>query len=182
MTTNLSKTLTIDRTKPFSFKNIGADTLEDTYKVQHEDPKSLSLSTIDLSRVRIEPILKTDEEHPVTANQIMKDEIARLHKQGFIFLDAKILETLLANPKSISADWIRMTDSDMANTAAIEFRGTIFSRLKNPDAHVVLSLFYSRGVWSYGHDPAEYSIEDITSFANNRSGGLLRYAAVVTNS
>lgn len=164
--------ITIDRTIPFDPKSISFD-----FVVDHEDPQSLTLTSIDLSVVVIKYILDIEIGSTTNVNEVLTTNITRIKAEGGIFLDAKVLETLLKNPKSIPVGWISIADSDSMNTSDIQFLGTT---LKASDSSKLyyLGISFDRGVWSISHTQTIYSDEDLTSFAEH-PGLRIRVAAAV---
>ncbi len=108
------QTITIDRSKPLNpAKFIGKG-----WTIEEQDERSLSLTTIDLSKVRFETCLKDGE-----VNIDGEEKLKRLKEAAdYIRLDAKVMQTLLSNKKLIPESWKQKNGEPLY----IFFDGTIF--------------------------------------------------------
>ncbi|KKT18501.1 MAG: hypothetical protein UW02_C0030G0001 [Candidatus Nomurabacteria bacterium GW2011_GWB1_43_7] len=129
--------LSIDRTKPFNpaFFIIGTG-----WSIDEEDQRSLSLTKVDLTKVRLETMLKSNE-NVITGGE---EKLERLKEAGYIRLDAKILWTLWENQSLIPESWKEKING---NIRFIYFDGTVLQD-SNGDRYV-LYLDWDDGKWSW---------------------------------
>ncbi len=170
--------LPIDRSAPFAINTIDTGYRATEYVIASEDPTALALASIDLSKVVITDILDILQGEAAKVNEILAQNIARIKSEGGVFLDAKVLGALLANPKLIPIGWESFADADGANTADIEFIGTTLQEIATGELQY-FRLGFNRGVWSYHYTPTTYSDEQIASFAEYPTVRLRRLAAVL---
>ena len=143
--------LKVDRSAPFSFEKVGADPLAEFHSVASEDPAALSISTIDMAKVKLVPILDVVNSKPCQINETIMKNLAELREQGYILLDAKVAEALLLNPEYIPEEWREITNVDQLSekTGTIRFDGTVFNALLR-DQPTVLAPAFDRGRWEVG--------------------------------
>ena len=117
--------LPIDRSQPFDpVKFLGQG-----WTIEEEDERSLVLTQLDLTEVRLEQMLKKGE-----TSIKGEEKLRRLKEVGHIRLDAKIFQALWENQAFIPESW---------KGRAVYFDGTI---LRNPDGNrCVLYLYWSDG-------------------------------------
>lgn len=129
------KIIPIDRSKRFN----PAKFIDEGWKIEEEDERSLALTEIDLTAVRFESMLKDGE------NRVQGEEkLARLKTAGHIRLDARIFQTLWENQHLIPARWKEQTNG---NTTYLFFDGTI---LRSPRGfRCVRCLYWSGGQWHW---------------------------------
>ena len=179
MSESKSIILHIDRIVPVSFKDIGAELLTiDGLSIIWEDARSIALSAIDMSRVCLKLIIETEEAHPVDANTLLARNITLLQKEGYILLDAKVLETLLLHPENITKEWYTVADSDTVEQSSIEFRGTVLNKGVSAE-EIIFTLSYARGYWHYGWSNTFYDAQDLESFSKDSWAPLRRHVAVL---
>jgi len=130
--------LSIDRTKPFNpaFFIIGTG-----WSIDEEDQRSLSLTKVDLTKVRLETMLKSNE-NVITGGE---EKLERLKEAGYIRLDAKILWTLWENQSLIPESWKEKING---NVCFIYFDGTVL--LSSDGFRYVLCLYWDGGEWVWG--------------------------------
>ncbi len=136
------KTIKIDRTKSSDPKSVN-DGL--TIVKDETDTRSMTLTKVDLTKIRFETMLKEGETF-VTGEERLK----RLKKRGHTRLDARIVQTLIENKHLIPESWKKKVNGDIRY---IYFDGTVF---RDPiDRRGILCLYWSGRSWSrsYGwHD------------------------------
>lgn len=145
-----ARMVSIDRTTPFD----PAQLLGQRWAIDEQDERSLVLTRIDLSKVRLVDMLEKDE------NRIKGEgKLARLKQAGHLRLDAKIFQTLWENQLLIPKSWKERTNG---NVTFIFFDGTI---LRDPFGdRGVLYLYWDVGRWDWdcywlegdwdAHDPS----------------------------
>ncbi|OHA38135.1 MAG: hypothetical protein A3G03_00185 [Candidatus Taylorbacteria bacterium RIFCSPLOWO2_12_FULL_44_15c] len=125
----------VDRTTPFN----PAEFIGSGWTIDEEDKRSLALTEVDFSKIRLETMLKKDE---ISING--EEKLKRLKKAGHICLNAKVFETLWNDKTLIPESWKKKTND---NTTYIFFDGTI---LRSPYGNrSVLSLDWSGGEWHW---------------------------------
>jgi hypothetical protein len=131
--TSLPRVIKIDRAKPFN----PAEFIGMGWSIAEEDDRSLELSEVDLSSVRFEQMLETEETWVKG-----EEKLRRLKEARPVRIDAKVFQTLWENQHLIAESW-----KDEANdkTTFIFFDGTV---LQCPDGHrYVLCLYWYSGQW-----------------------------------
>ena len=126
----------IDRAQPFDPVKL----LGQGWVIDEQDERSLALNQVDLAEVKLEHMLKKNE------NRIKGEEkLERLKEAGHIRLDAKIFQTFRENQALIPEAWKQKTKG---NTTFIFFDGTI---LRDPyGRRYVLCLYWRGGRWGWG--------------------------------
>jgi hypothetical protein len=105
----------VDRANPFDLKTYGSL----GWSIEEQDERSLALTEIDLGKIEL-----------VTTQQLGETSVSRgvllsrLKAQGYIRLDAKVLQVLIENKSLIPEAWKRRVDDD--RIFAIFFDGTVF--------------------------------------------------------
>lgn len=129
------KSIVIDRSKRFNpAEFIGAG-----WTIEEEDERSLALTELDITSVRLEHMLKSGEEWVKG-----EDKLTRLKDAGYVRLDAGIFLTLWQNQHLIPTSWKELTNG---NTTFIYFDGTI---LRDSDGRrCVLCLCWRGGQWDW---------------------------------
>jgi hypothetical protein len=118
-----SRIICIDRSLPFdSAEFIGKD-----WGVIEEDERSVALTEVDLSSVRLETCLRAERYIPG------ETRLCRLKEAGYIRLDAKVFETLWRNQHLIPEGWKEKTYGYVTH---VYFDGTL---LRSPRATVASS-------------------------------------------
>jgi len=130
--------LVIDRTTPFNpAEFIGSGW---TIEIEEEDERSLALTEVDFSKIRLETMLKKGE---TSING--EEKLKRLKEAGHIRLDAKVFQTLWKDKTLIPESWKKKMNG---NTTYIFFDGTI---LRIPSSgRCVLCLCWDDGGWRWG--------------------------------
>ncbi len=107
-----------------------------------QDERSLALSEVDLSKVRLETMLRGGE-----SSIGGEEKLTRLKASGNIRLDAKVLQTLEKNQSLIPESWKERTNGF---STYIYFDGTV---LRGPlGLRCVLYLYWHDGGWSRRYD------------------------------
>ncbi len=102
-----------------------------------QDERSLKLGEVDLTKIRLETTLKVRE-----TSVAGEEKLKRLIEQGYIRLDAKVLQTLWGNQYLIPEAWKQSANGNMIGTF---FDGTI---LRDSDGgRYVLCLCWFGGQW-----------------------------------
>lgn len=160
--------LSIDRTKPIGpLSSNGA-----TYTVVSEDPASLTLTSVDLSRVNAATdILDIDVDDFARANELTMAAIKDIKSSGGILLDAGVALTLLANPNSIPVGWMSIA-GDESSASGIEFVGTIFKKEGTEELYY-LRMLSSRGVWDFYFSSVDSETE-LAHLAESGKGSHIR--------
>ena len=104
-----------------------------------QDPRSLALVQIDLTKVQFVTMLKGDEVS-ITG----EERLTRLKSAGYIRLDADIFLTLWKNQHLIPESWKEKING---NTCYIFFDGTILR--DSGGRRCVLYLFWDGGAWGW---------------------------------
>lgn len=128
------KVIPIDLSKSFDPAFIG-----EGWKIEEQDERSLALSEIDLTKVRLETMLE-GRETSVNGEEKLK----RLKKAGHIRLDAKVFQMLWENQHLIPERWKEQTNG---NTTFIYFDGTILRDSRG--RRYVLCLCWNDGRWHW---------------------------------
>jgi len=128
----------IDRSQPFDpIKFLGKG-----WSFEEQDERSLALTELDLTKVRLEIMLMEGEAY---ING--EEKLRQLKKADYIRLDAKVFQTLWENQMLIPERWKEKTNGD---TTYIYFDGTV---LRSPDGdRYVLCLDWSDGQWDWYYD------------------------------
>ena len=130
----MAEFLRIDRGKPFD--PVGFLTLPDRgagWKIAEQDERSLALTKIDMSKVRLESMLERGESVVIGGKKL-----ERLKTAGYIRLDAAMLQALLKEPRLIPREWKKRQ--------AVSFDGTIL--LDRKGRRYVLCLYHGdSGYW-----------------------------------
>lgn len=144
------KIVKIDRTKPFNpAEFIGAGWSvwrgpadgDGLTGEEEQDPRSLALTELDLTKVKLETCLCKDEPS-VTG----EERLRRLREAGRIRLDAKVFETFRRNPYLIPKQWKEKTNG---NITYVFFDGTV---LRSPDGRrFTLCLYWRDGQWRWDY-------------------------------
>lgn len=109
---------------------------------EEQDERALDLTEVDISKIRLETMLKSGE---VSVGG--EERLERLKKAGHIRLDVKIFQILWENQSLIPEEWKEKTNG---NTTFIFFDGTI---LRGPVGdRGVLCLCWSGGEWDWDGD------------------------------
>lgn len=131
------KVLQTDRSKPFG--PVGF--LGEEWTIEEQDERSLTLTELDLTKVRFEDMLK-DGESWIKGEEKLK----RLKEAGHIRLDAVIFLHLWKNQHLIPESWKEKING---NPRYIFFDGTI---LRSPSGdRYVLYLIWRGGGWDWGY-------------------------------
>jgi len=123
--------LLIDRTKPFDPEFINKN-----WKIDEQDERSLQLTEIDLSAVRMEDMLRPEDNGSIQGEEKLK----RLKKAGHVRLDAAVFKALWDNQHLIPESW---------KSKYVYFDGTV---LRSPNGCRRVLYFYcdgSRWGWDY---------------------------------
>jgi hypothetical protein len=114
----------------------------DGWTIEEEDERSLALTQIDLTAIRLELMLKPGETSVKGENKL-----TRLKDTGHIRLDDRWFQFLWENQHMIPASWKELTNG---NTTFIYFDGTV---LRDPSGdRCALCLFWQSGQWYWGCD------------------------------
>ncbi len=127
--------LRLDRSQPFNpEKFIGKG-----WRIVEEDERSLALTEVDLSRIRLETYpLKPGSKIRITGEEM----IQRCKRLGYIRLDAAVFQTLLDHQHLIPESWKKTNDW-------ILFDGTV---LCSPDGvYNTLYLCWDGKDWDWGY-------------------------------
>ena len=140
--------VSIDRTKPFNpAKFIGNEWTiwkgsaddDGLTGAEEQDEHSLALTEVDISQIRLETCLKSDE--PYLSGE---ENLLRLKSTGHIRLDAKVFQTFWENQHLIPELW---KEKISGYTTYIFFDGTI---LRIPDAcRYALCFYWCGGRWRW---------------------------------
>lgn len=130
--------INIDRT--FSFDPV--DLLGAGCIAVEEDERSLKLSEIDLTKIKLETMLK-DRESRITG----EEKLRRLKDAGYIRLDARILQTFWENKHLIPEAWKQPTNG---RTTFVSFDGSIYQ--DSSCLRLVLYLSWFNGAWRMDHE------------------------------
>jgi hypothetical protein len=123
----------IDRSKPFDpTEFIGGGVIEE------QDERSLALTQLDVSKIRLETILDSNEQ-PVRSRK----RLERLKESGQIRLDARFFKKFWENQDLIPEKWKETVDG---SPRFIFFDGTVIRR---DTRSFVLGLYWSCGKWNY---------------------------------
>lgn len=127
--------ISVDRSKSFDPVAL----LGQGWTIDEQDERSFVLNQIDFANVRLEHMLKEDEDH-ISG----EEKLARLKKAGYVRLDAKIFQALWENQSLIPESWKKKTNG---NTTYVFFDGTI---LRSPGGRrSVLCLYWDDGRWRW---------------------------------
>ena len=128
-----SSIIKIDRAHPFDPVNfLGGD-----WSIAEEDERSLALTEVDLTKVRLETTLRAGE-----TSVKGEERLKRLKKAGYIRLDAKVFRAFWEDKALIPEEWKQKTNG---NVTRIYFDGTV---LRDPRGdRDVLSLYWRDGQW-----------------------------------
>jgi hypothetical protein len=108
---------------------------------EEQDKRSLVLTTIDLTSIRLEPMFKKGEVYIKG-----EEKLKRLKSAGHIRLDAKVFQTIWENQHLIPEKWKEKTNG---YTTYIFFDGTT---IRPPHGHrYVLYLSWPAGQWFWGY-------------------------------
>lgn len=142
------KKIVINRPKPFN----SAEFLGAGWTIAEEDERSLALTELDITSVRLEHMLKSGEKWVKG-----EDKLTRLKAAGHVRLDAAIFLTLWQNQHLIPASWKELTNG---NTTFIYFDGTILRC--SSGVRCVLCLCWRDGQWYWDVDwlVNEWSADD----------------------
>ena len=138
--------ITINRTRPFN----PAEFIGEGWSIwrgpadgnglegdEEQDERSLKLTEVNFSKVRLETCLKGGE-----SSVKGEEKLKRLKETNCIRLDAKIFQTLWQNQHLIPESWKEKTNG---NTTYVFFDGTT---LRGPfGRRIVLYLFFRDGKW-----------------------------------
>jgi len=149
--------LPINRDQPFDpAKFIG----EEGWTIEEQDKRSLALRQLDLTKVRLEHMLRERETDP-TGGTIREGEtfikgeekLKRLKEAGHIRLDAKVFQTLWENQAFIPESW--------KGKVSVYFDGTVLRTPADPVGHrpvwgpfghrCVLCLSWRAGQWHWAY-------------------------------
>ncbi len=135
--------ITIDRSTPFDLAKFFG---EGEWSINEEDKNALKLKEVDLTKVRMEPMLEEGERYVQG-----EEKLRRLKKAKHIRLDAKVFQTLWENQDLIPATWKEKTNG---NTTYIYFDGTV---IRSPSGHrYVLCLCWDGVRWDWLFDWLDY--------------------------
>ena len=180
MISSTSKVLLIDRSVPTNYKAMHADMLH-YYSIYYEDPLSMEINSIDISQVFSKLILDNSEVRSINVNQHIQRNLAALKNEGYIYLDLKILESLLLKPEFFPREWIEIADTESYNSksGSIRFDGTIL-KSKDSGELKILTADFNRGHWEVGFAPLEINQKELDAFLQTGSVVQFRlYSAVV---
>ena len=150
--------LQINRTVPF---NPAALLGENWSSVEvDQDERSIVLTEVDLTKVRLETMLK-DGESSVSGEEKLK----RLISASFIRLDAKVFQTFWENKHFIPEEWKQPIRGKMMG---VYFYGTI---LRDGEDGFVLYLY-----WNYDRDKWDWQVESLDDLQDD--AGLSAVLAV----
>lgn len=108
---------------------------------EDQDARSLALTEIDLSLVRLETCLEEDESY-ITCEERQR----RLKEAGFIRLDAQVFQYLWDHKEKIPEIW---KERMCTRAIFVSFDGT---GLRSPNGNrVVLCLYWSDGEWDWDY-------------------------------
>ena len=108
---------------------------------EDQDPRSLALTELDITRIQFKDMLKSGESY-VNGEEKQK----RLAQAGHICLDARIFQTMWENQHLIPAIY---KEPIGGNTRCTYFDGT---KLRSPGGdRCVLSLYWNGGRWRWGY-------------------------------
>lgn len=111
------------------------------WTIEEQDERSLTLTEVDLSKVRLEITLQKGE-----TSVKGEEKLLRLKAMPVIRLGAKVAQALYENPSQIPEEWKKY--------AAIYFDGTV---LRSPNGNrYVLCLCWNDGLWSRHSSWLEY--------------------------
>ena len=130
----VGQVIKIDRSQPFDPVKF----LDKGWSIVEEDERSLALTEVDLTKVRLETMLRDGE-----TNIRGEEHLKMLKKAGCVRLDAKVFQTLWENQGLIPESWKERINGNILN---IHFTGT--ELLRPEGSRCVLSLY-----WYYGHWP-----------------------------
>ena len=134
--------LRIDRAKPFDPEFVGKG-----WKIAEQDERSLALTELDMSKVKLETVLKNGEKC-VSGEEKLK----RLKAADHVRLDAAIFQALWENQGLIPEEWKKV--------GAVYFDGTV---LLNPDGdRYVLYLYWHDGRWDWHY---RWIVNDFYAYA-----------------
>jgi hypothetical protein len=123
----------INRKKPFD----PVLSLDKGWAIVEEDKRSLALSEVDITKIRLKTFLMTGEH-----KLIGEEKIRRLKQTAYIRLDANVCLTFSYDPQFIPNDWKGNIDDTVK---FVFFDGTI---LLDPDGHrCVLCLYWDINEW-----------------------------------
>ncbi len=130
-----SNTIKVDRSKPFEpTKFIGR-----RWTIVEQDKRSLSLTQVDLTKIRFETCLESSETFIKG-----EEKLKRLKKMNCIRLDAKIFQTLWENKHLIPETWKEKISGGIRFNF---FNGTV---LRSPDGYrCILCLSWYTGKWHW---------------------------------
>jgi hypothetical protein len=121
--------ISIDRSRPFN----PVEFIGEGWSIVEEDERSLALTKVDISNIRLETMLK-DGETQVKG----EDKLLRLKASGHIRLDAKVFLALWENKEHIPESW---------GSRFVYFDGTVLRGLR--DGRDVLYLYRDGSGWHY---------------------------------
>ena len=124
----------IDRSKPLDLKFIIKD---NDWIIEEQDERSLAITELDPMKIQLKITFKEGETCVIGA-----ENLRRINKSSYIWLDAKILQTLLENPALIPESWKKKTNN---SGTFIFFPGTVL--IDSKGERYILSLFCHCGVW-----------------------------------
>ena len=131
-------TLTIPRTTPFDPEAF----IGKGWKVVEEDERSLALTEVDLTKVRLVTCLKKGE-----SSIKGEEKLKRLKEAGHIRLDAAVFKALWDNKHLIPEDWKKEING---YRTYIYFDATV---LQGPSGYrYVLYLYWGGGGWRWFYD------------------------------
>jgi hypothetical protein len=155
--------LQIDNQLDFAWSVVSPYAAKDNFTLVHHDPESFALTSIDVSKIRLELLLKIDGQ-PIGMNEQILENIARIKKSGCTLLNAFVCRALMARPHLFPKEWADIADSDYGGSS-IRFDGSVYFN-KDSNEEVVLSPFVARGEWSYGFHNRLYSKDRFSETAN----------------
>ncbi len=153
-----SLVISVDRSIKFDPEKFGLNNLG----IEETDAQSTVLTKLDLSKVRLETMLK-DEENYISATERFK----RLKDSEYILLDADIFRSIYVdNHHLIPEEWKKKVNG---NTNFICFYGTVMQAdtgRRTPSRYVVC-LYWDRGsnVWHWIEDSLDRTVDRRTSVA-----------------
>lgn len=122
-----SPIIKIDRSKSFdSFDSSFNFMYMKDIPIDEEDPRSLSITDLDLRSVCLETMLGGGEREIVG-----EEKLNRLKEAGYIRLDAKVLSALWKDKSRIPESWKR--ESGNGSRTIVFFDGTVF---RNPQSGI----------------------------------------------
>ncbi len=150
--------LAIDRNQPFRLAEIESlAPFEALYTTAGDDEACLRLTSIDADEIQLIPLDPASDRGATRgSNQRAADKLARLKGDGSVFLDGRVLATLLRSAGGVPAHWrgVVTAKGDPAGAATIRFYGSRFRSIETGAVHV-LGLAWDGGRWAVELEPVE---------------------------